>query len=93
MARIEEISEEQIRKWRAQGIKSIEVGPESSQPCTRPSFKIEFFPLTAFDHAGAALSAEPDTLPEERSERDTEAPPAVNVPPAMARVLQKGSVS
>jgi len=93
MARVEEISEEQLRKWRSMGIKTIEVGPESSQACTRPSFKIEFFPLSVFDHAGAALGTEEGDTPETRSERDTEAPPALNVPPAMARVLQKGSVS
>lgn len=55
--------------------------------------EVEFFPLSVFDHAGALLSGEVDDEPEDRRERDTEAPPAVKVPPAMARVLQKGSVS
>lgn len=82
---------EQLKELRAAGVKSIELHT-NREGKTEAAF-VEFFPISAFDRAGALLDGEEDETPEARAARDTEAPPAVNVPPAMARVLQKGSVS
>jgi len=89
-----------FQELREQGVKRIVLGTGSTggvytgltDTITGYVVEVEFFPLSAFDRAGALLT-EDNAVPDERSERDTEAPPAVNVPPAMARVLQKGSVS
>lgn len=54
---------------------------------------VEFFPLSLLDRVDGLTDNE---TPDERSERDTESPPAdagLQVPAAMARVLMKGSVS
>lgn len=74
---------EQFKALRAAGVKRA-VFWEDATPK-----EIEFYPVSLFEQA--------DALTDEPEPSDTERPPApdngVNVPPAMRRLFEKGSVS
>ena len=78
-----------LTELRAMGVKCATFSAEDGRVTS-----VEFFPLTLLDRVDSLTDKEPEDARADRSERDTEAPPAAErVPAALARVLQKGSVS
>jgi hypothetical protein len=85
------VSDEQLKSWRALGVKTIKVvGPTFPEPGL---IEVEFFPRSLLDVTEFDDTSDP-------KEAATEPPPApddetavVKVPAAMARVLTRGSVS
>jgi hypothetical protein len=76
------VSDEQLKLWRALGLKSV---------TTADGEVFEFFPRSALDLA-ADLT---DDVSDPR-EAETEPPPvsdAAKIPPAIARIMTRGSVS